>query len=208
MDNQGQPVAVVLDDMCRECGGDEMGQHEQHEYEAFPRPPLPAGVDIHFERTTWLEDKSLRARVRGRVSRPGAPDLGAAAWLWSAGDDDQALDCEWDLLQQAVRVQLARLLCPHVDLHVFAGVARIVADGALAVDALPPATGYQADIRVWCADCGEPFVFVGDQLQVGMRPDMPTVDVAGTTLAAPLRPRSTPEGWGRDRPGFAVRTRR
>lgn len=206
----GRPAAVVLDDLCQVCGDHEDEKHEGHEYRAFPRPLLPPDADVFYEHTAWAEEGALRARARGTVWRSGEK-FGASAWLWSESwlraGHAEGLESEWAELDEAVRVQLARLLCPHVDHQVYAGVARILADGALETTALPPAIGYHCDIRVWCTDCGEPFVFVGDQLRVGIRPDMPTVDVAGTTLAAPLRPRSMPEGWGRDRPGFTVRAR-
>lgn len=205
MQNHGLPAAAVLDDMCRVCGDHEMEKHEGHKFRAFPRPQLPIDVDVAFQRTTWLEDGALRARVRGWVA--GSDEkFAASVWLWSTAQDDKGSEPEWNVLEDAVRVQLARLLCPHVDHQAYAGMARLTEEDASV--ALPPAIGYHLDVRVWCTDCGEPFVFVGDDLQVGMRPDMPTVDVFGTTLAAPMRPRSTPEGWGRDRPGYVARVRR
>lgn len=208
--DHGLPAAAVLDDMCRVCGDHEAEKHEGHKYRAFTRPQLPVDLaeEVMYGHTTWAEEGALRATARGTVWRSGER-FGASVWLWSKSwateGHDRGLRSEWVELDEAVRIQLARLLCPHVDHQAYAGVARLARDSSTA---LPPAIGYQLDLRVWCSDCGEPFVFVGDELQVGMRPDMPTVDVPGTTLCAPLRPRSTPGDWGRDRPGYTAKIRR
>lgn len=47
-----------------------------------------------------------------------------------------------------------------------------------------PVTGYAADIRIKCADCGLPFVFVG--VPFGSSPNQPMVSVDGQELRAPL----------------------
>ncbi len=49
-----------------------------------------------------------------------------------------------------------------------------------------PVTGYSADIKVQCADCGLPFRFIG--LPGGLEPDQPTTSLAGDELRAPLEP--------------------
>ena len=95
--------------------------------------------------------------------------------------------------------------CPHVDFDVHAKVNRLVAsepkDGEI-----PPATGYSADLIITCHDCFEPFVWIGP-MPVGLLPGRPAVSVDGTELRAPLRPRSAPETFGLNRPGFGVRLR-
>lgn len=51
-------------------------------------------------------------------------------------------------------------MCQHEDFKATVGVARLTAkDGG-------PVTGYMAEVRVHCAQCGKPFQFLG--LQPGM----------------------------------------
>jgi hypothetical protein len=49
-----------------------------------------------------------------------------------------------------------------------------------------PVTGYAADIKIKCADCGRPFRFVG--VPGGVSPNQPTVSLAGDELRAPIEP--------------------
>lgn len=69
-----------------------------------------------------------------------------------------------------------------------------------------PVTGFRADVRVWCADCDEPFEFLGP-LPVGVLPDQPTTGVFRTELRVPLRPASAPDGFGLDVPGVTMTMR-
>jgi len=85
--------------------------------------------------------------------------------------------------------------CPHEDFLANVGVARLtdVEDG--------PVTGYMAEIRVWCADCGEQFRWVG--APVGVIADSPSVSIDEAELRAPLRPASADPDLGLGIPGFA-----
>lgn len=66
-----------------------------------------------------------------------------------------------------------------------------------------PIDAYAADIRVQCADCGEPFRWVG--VPAGLSPRQPMCSVDETELRAPLRPASADPDFGLGMPGFAVR---
>lgn len=50
-----------------------------------------------------------------------------------------------------------------------------------------PVTGYAADIRVRCVDCGEHFTFLGP---AGLSRAAPMVSVDGLELRAPIVPRA------------------
>lgn len=89
--------------------------------------------------------------------------------------------------------------CPHGTFEAIVAVNRITAvEGG-------PATSFNADIRVECADCGEPFRWVG--VPAGMSPAQPMVSVDETELRAPLRPASSDPDFGLGIPGFAVQVR-
>lgn len=49
-----------------------------------------------------------------------------------------------------------------------------------------PVTGYSADVKVSCVDCGLPFRFIG--LPAGNHFAEPRVSVDGTELRAPIEP--------------------
>jgi len=66
-------------------------------------------------------------------------------------------------------------------------------------------TGYTASIRVWCADCGERFRWIG--VPAGLSPREPMVSVDETELRAPLRPASSDPDFGLGLPGFAITAR-
>lgn len=46
--------------------------------------------------------------------------------------------------------------------------------------------GFSADIAIHCADCEQPFRFIG--LPVGLVPDQPTSDANATQMRAPIEP--------------------
>lgn len=82
------------------------------------------------------------------------------------------------------------LRCPH------ACFAASVEMTRLAKVAGGPPTGYAADVRVRCADCGLPFRFVG--LGSGVSSREPRVSPDGTELRAPMVPLGQPhpaDGW-------------
>jgi hypothetical protein len=87
--------------------------------------------------------------------------------------------------------------CPHEDLTASVEVNRLLRDEE---DTEPH--GYSADIKITCAQCGEPFRWIG--LQAGMKPDRPMCSVDETTLVAPLRPASSDPDFGMGIPGYAV----
>lgn len=89
--------------------------------------------------------------------------------------------------------------CPHENFEAIVAVNRITAvEGG-------PATSFNADIRVECADCGEPFRWVG--APAGMSPARSIVSIDETELRAPLRPASSDPDFGLGIPGFAVQVR-
>lgn len=89
------------------------------------------------------------------------------------------------------------LACPHDDFEAVVEVHRLISTEGGQV------TGYSADIRVCCANCREPFRFVG--APAGLLPTQPCVSADETELRAPLRPASSDPDCGLGIPGFAVR---
>ena len=91
--------------------------------------------------------------------------------------------------------------CPHEDFEATVDVGRIgtgdTADGS------PRA--YIADIRITCAQCGEPFRWTG--LQAGVSFERPMVSIDEAELHAPLRPASADPDFGMGIPGFAINYR-
>jgi hypothetical protein len=88
--------------------------------------------------------------------------------------------------------------CEHLDFAAEVDVNRIgTGDTA---DGMPRA--YMADVRVRCADCGEPFRWVG--VRAGLSFGKPMVSVDETELHAPLRPASADPDFGLGIPGFAI----
>lgn len=73
--------------------------------------------------------------------------------------------------------------CPHEIFKVWAEVGRL-ADGEDG-----PAGAYSAIVKISCAQCREPFRWIG--AQAGLRPDRPMVSVDETELRAPIRPASS-----------------
>lgn len=53
-----------------------------------------------------------------------------------------------------------------------------------------PVTGFSANIRIQCIDCGHPFEFIG--VLGGYSPTQPMVNFDGSELRAPIRPSSNP----------------
>jgi hypothetical protein len=91
------------------------------------------------------------------------------------------------------------MTCDHEDF-----VASVVVNRLKTV-AGGPVTGFSCDVRVECAECQEPMVFIGAPL--GLLATEPTRSVDGTELHAPLRPQSAPIGFGTGLPGFTVTVR-
>ncbi len=88
--------------------------------------------------------------------------------------------------------------CEHLDFAAEVAVNRI--GTAETADGMPSA--YMADVRVKCADCGEPFRWVG--VQGGLSFSKPMVSVDEAELHAPLRPASSDPDFGLGIPGFAI----
>jgi len=87
--------------------------------------------------------------------------------------------------------------CPHEDFSAFVDVNRLTAS-----DEDPTVTGYTADVRVECAQCGEKMRWLG--VQAGTSPKRPMCSVDEFELRAPLRPASADSDFGLGIPGFAV----
>jgi hypothetical protein len=86
--------------------------------------------------------------------------------------------------------------CPHENFAAAVEVNRLAeVEGG-------PVTGYSADITVRCADCDEPFRWIG--CPAGLSPAQPMVSVDEATLRAPIRPASADPDFGLGIPGFAV----
>jgi len=87
--------------------------------------------------------------------------------------------------------------CPHEDFNASVEVNRLTErEGDTEPDA------YSADIKVWCAACGENFRWVG--LQAGLMPSRPMCSIDETIMCAPLRPASSDPDFGLGIPGYAV----
>lgn len=86
--------------------------------------------------------------------------------------------------------------CPHENFAAWVEVNRLTdtEDG--------PVTAYSADITVRCAQCDEPFRWVG--CPAGLSPRQPMVSVDEATLHAPIRPASADPDFGLGIPGFAI----
>lgn len=88
--------------------------------------------------------------------------------------------------------------CPHLNFDAQVTVGRI--GEAETADGLPRA--YMAEVRVSCADCGEPFRWRG--VKAGLSFGRPTCSVDEATLNAPMRPASSDPDFGLGIPGFAI----
>lgn len=65
--------------------------------------------------------------------------------------------------------------------------------------------GFSADVRISCVACGEPMVFFGAGLAMGLTRDRPAIDPAGTELRCPIRPQSSDPHMGLGLAGFQAR---
>ncbi|MEU0465058.1 hypothetical protein ABZ215_13725 [Amycolatopsis sp. NPDC006131] len=88
------------------------------------------------------------------------------------------------------------LPCPHERFEATVVVHRLTATDGNQVD------GFTTDIRIHCADCSEPFRWIGPP--AGVFPDRPGVSVDETELRAPIRPASSDPDFGLGLPGFAI----
>jgi hypothetical protein len=89
--------------------------------------------------------------------------------------------------------------CPHLHFQAFVEVNRILADGA---DPDSEPIGFAAEVGVKCAQCDEPFTWVGTP--AGLSPGHPTSSIDKLILNAPLRPASSDPDFGMGMPGYAV----
>lgn len=93
--------------------------------------------------------------------------------------------------------------CPHGRFAAEVNVNRIGEDDPGNDTGLP--NHYSADIRIRCADCGEPFRWIG--VTGGLSPSQPMCSVDETELRAPIRPASSDPDFGLGIPGFAITQR-
>lgn len=91
--------------------------------------------------------------------------------------------------------------CPHEDFEARVEVNRLADSEEPGAEV----TAYAADIKVWCAGCGERFRWIG--VQAGLDPRKPMCSVDETELRAPLRPVSSDPDFGLGIPGYAVTMR-
>lgn len=87
--------------------------------------------------------------------------------------------------------------CEHPNFTAVVHVARLTRS-----DDDPTVTGYSASITTACADCGEPFRWLG--LPIGLNPAAPTCSFDGTELRAPLYPANA-EAVVLSGPGYSIR---
>lgn len=90
--------------------------------------------------------------------------------------------------------------CPHENFAAEVDMNRLADDDHGRPDTI---VGFSADIRVRCAECGEPFRWVG--VPAGLSARGPTCSVDETELRAPLRPASSDPDFGMGIPGYAIR---
>lgn len=91
--------------------------------------------------------------------------------------------------------------CPHENFAASVGVNRLTESDEPGA----AVTAYIADIRASCADCGEPFRWIG--VPCGVMPGQPMCSVDETELHAPMRPASSDPDFGLGIPGFALTMR-
>lgn len=72
------------------------------------------------------------------------------------------------------------MTCEHKNFRCAANIGRLSHDEG------GPITGYVADVKIECADCGLPFRFIG--LNAGNHYAEPRVSIDGTELRAPIEP--------------------
>jgi hypothetical protein len=89
--------------------------------------------------------------------------------------------------------------CPHENFAAEVDVNRLMDGDNGRPDVV---IGYNADVRVRCADCDEKFRWIG--VPAGLMPSKPMVSVDETELRAPLRPASSDHDFGMGIPGFAM----
>lgn len=72
------------------------------------------------------------------------------------------------------------MTCQHEKFRVEANIGRLSREEG------GPITGYTADVKVFCDQCGLPFRFIG--LAAGNHHAEPRVSIDGTELRAPIEP--------------------
>lgn len=77
-------------------------------------------------------------------------------------------------------------------------------ESSVTIQRLVDVRGFFADIVVRCADCGEPFRFIGPRM--GLLPSEPTVSPDGCELSVPMLPKSDPRAVA-PMAGFAIERR-
>lgn len=93
--------------------------------------------------------------------------------------------------------------CPHENLQASVGIARIQKS-----DDDPTIAGFTAEIRAWCLDCDDSFVFHGQGLAPGsIDPTRPTISLDGLELRAPCRPQHSDPSFGLGLTGISMRMR-
>lgn len=93
-----------------------------------------------------------------------------------------------------------KMTCSHINFSATLKVHRVVTQEP-AEGQEPDIAAYMAEIRVQCADCGNPFEWVG--FPMGIHSDQARVDISGQQLNAPLKPQGVEKmkGFG----GFDVK---
>ena len=133
----------------------------------------------------------------------------ALEWICDSRGDFCGTDCEPEAIAEGMlpvpvitgQTEITAdpdLPCDHINFEALVIVNRIQRS-----DDDPTVVGYNADITVACAGCGEPFRWTG--VAAGMSPGRPMCSVDGTELRAPLRPASSDPDFGLGLPGFSVK---
>ncbi len=89
--------------------------------------------------------------------------------------------------------------CPHENFQSIVGVHRLTEDEG------GPIVGYAAEVRTWCADCQEDFIWIG--CNPGLSPRGPRVSVDQKELRIPLKPASADLNFGGGLPGFDIKVK-
>lgn len=89
------------------------------------------------------------------------------------------------------------MICEHENFAANVEVNRLSAEEGGPIDS------FTASVFIRCADCDEPMVFLGP-MPCGDLPHEPAVNPDATELRLPIRPRSAPDDFGLNRPGFRM----
>lgn len=142
---------------CPDCGGELVDVDNPFRREVRHRRGSPPCTPLTPEQRAKRDESEARLASLLRQATP-VETLG---------------DIEWDLTSHFTSP------CPHETFTAEVAVNRLTDGGG-------PVTSFMADVRLSCAECGEPFRFVG--VPFGVSPGQPCVSVDGRELRLPVLP--------------------